>query len=92
MPDHVHIIVRPNDGQGLSRVMRKIKGGVSRIINLRRGTSGQLWQPESWDRILRSDHELQQKLQYILLNPVEDGLIEDPWAYPWWYMAPDSDR
>lgn len=88
MPDHVHVILCPNDGHSLSRVMRMIKGATARLINLRRGTRGPIWQAESWDRIIRDDRECQQKLRYVLLNPVEEGLVDDPWAYPWWYLNP----
>lgn len=86
MPDHVHIILTPNDGVSLSRIMQGIKGASSRHINLLRGSSGALWQLESWDRIIRDDDELQQKLGYMLMNPVEAGLISEPWSYVGWYL------
>lgn len=86
MPDHVHVILVPNGGISLSRIMQGIKGASSRYINQRRGTSGPLWQLESWDRIIRSDEEFQQKWRYMLMNPVEKGLVSDPWTYSGWYL------
>ena len=85
MPDHVHVVLCPNDGVSLSRILQGIKGASARFINLKRNSTGPIWQNESWDRIIRNDADLQQKLGYMLMNPVEEGLVEDPWAYHGWY-------
>ena len=29
--------------------------------------------------------EFDEKLQYMLNNPVKRGLVDDPWAYDGWY-------
>ncbi len=86
MPDHVHVILSPNDNSTISDVMKGIKGVSSREINRLRGKHGALWQGESWDRILRDEEEFQEKLNYMLMNPVEAGLAEDPWSYRGWYL------
>jgi len=85
MPDHVHVILSPNDGYTISDVMKGIKGVSSREINRRRGRRGALWQGESWDRILRSEEEFREKFNYMLMNPAEAGITEDPWTYAGWY-------
>ncbi len=85
MPDHVHIILSPNDGRTISDVMKGIKGVSAREINHRRGTIGALWQRESWDRILRSEEEFREKFNYMLMNPVKAGITDDPWTYAGWY-------
>ncbi len=87
MPNHVHIILSPCKGYTLSRITHGIKGASARF-NLRRGSQGRLWQVESWDRILRDDDELNEKLEYMLQNPVEEGLTEDPWSCYGWYLNP----
>ena len=86
MPDHVHIILSPLERWSLSDVMKGIKGVSAREINKRRGTHGSLWQWESWDRVLRDDREQQEKLRYMLMNPVEEGLADNPWTYPGWFL------
>jgi len=86
MPDHVHVILSPIGGRKLPGVMKGLKGTTAHALNKHRGTRGILWQSESWDRILRDDAELQQKFSYMLMNPVEEGLTDDPWSYRGWYL------
>ena len=86
MPDHVHMVLCPNDGVELSRVLKGIKGKSARAINRERGSSGTIWQSESFDRIIRDDSELLEKLNYILDNPVRAGLTTDPWQYEGWFF------
>jgi hypothetical protein len=45
---------------------------------------GSIWQDESWDRIIRDQKELDEKLHYMLYNPVRKGLVEDPWEWDGW--------
>ncbi|MDA2913233.1 transposase [Acidobacteriia bacterium AH_259_A11_L15] len=85
LPDHVHLLFRPKQGMALSRAMKGIKGTTARELNRRRGTKGKIWQEESFDRIVRSLAELQQKLDYMYGNPVKLGLAKDTDSYLGWY-------
>jgi thiamine-phosphate diphosphorylase len=85
MPDHVHVLLTPRSGTDLSRILKGVKGVSARLLNQSRGTHGRVWQDESWDRIMRDQNELDEKLEYMLLNPVKKGLVEDPWEYDGWY-------
>ena len=86
MPDHVHLLVSPWSGIDLSRVLKGIKGVTARRLNQLRGTSGTVWQAESFDRIVRDEKELEEKLNHMLRNPIQAGLTEDPWKYEGWYL------
>ncbi|MBI2485570.1 MAG: transposase, partial [Deltaproteobacteria bacterium] len=96
MPDHVHLLLTPKEDYDLSRIMKGIKGVSARQINLNRAdknvrstkkeTSGSIWQDESFDRIIRDQNELNEKLDYMLNNPVRSGLTESPWDYHGWYF------
>jgi thiamine-phosphate pyrophosphorylase len=88
MPDHVHAILKPAVGVELDRIMKGTKGASARKIHLLRGETGQLWQDESWDRIMRDQNELDEKIEYCMNNPVKAGLVADPWDYPWWFYRP----
>lgn len=90
MPDHVHQILRPREPFDVPRIMKGIKGISARLVNQSRGTKGQRWQDESWDRILRDDAELQEKIRYMLHNPVKAGLAQSGWEYDSWYFNPDA--
>jgi putative transposase len=89
MPDHAHIILRPNDDQTLSSVMKGIKGVSAHKVNALLGTRGQVWQDESYDRLLRDEQEYMQKLHYTLKNPLKKGLCADPMDYPGMFYNPD---
>ncbi|MCX5891115.1 MAG: hypothetical protein NTY36_16960 [Deltaproteobacteria bacterium] len=42
-----------------------------------------VWLYESFDRILRTDESLHQKVEYICQNPVRKGLVTCEDDYPW---------
>lgn len=41
------------------------------------------WQPESFDRLIRDANDLDQKIKYVLNNPVKAGLVKHwkDWLY-----------
>jgi REP element-mobilizing transposase RayT len=85
MPDHVHLLLTPKEEYSLSRIMRGIKGASARRINAMRHHPGPVWQHESYDRIMRDEDELLEKLEYMLNNPLKAGLTDDPHRYHGWY-------
>jgi len=91
MPDHAHVLLRPVNQLDLPRIMKGIKGVSARMLNQRRGTSGALWQDESFDRIIRDQREYGEKLAYMLDNPVKAGLVEDGFRYPWIFFTGRTD-
>jgi putative transposase len=48
-------------------------------LHLRR--EGQVWQHESYDRILRSEKEYLEKWKYIYENPMKEKIVERPEDY-----------
>ena len=89
MPDHAHVLLRPFAGIELSRILKGIKGVSAKLINQRRGSTGKIWQEESWDRIVRDAAEFEQKLQYLIQNPVKAGLVKDVAEYFGWWFNPE---
>ena len=95
MPDHVHLILTPllnRQKQAvctLAEIMGGIKGASSHRINRRLGRRGRVWQEESFDRVLRSSEKLDEKIGYILENPVRKGLVAEAREYRWLWPMPD---
>jgi thiamine-phosphate diphosphorylase len=89
MPDHVHLLIRPEDGMGLSRITKGIKGVTARLINEHRKTAGRIWQDGSFDRIVRDAAEFEEKLVYMYNNPVQRELVANPDDYQWWFVNLD---
>ncbi len=87
MPDHVHLILKPNPGITLSKILQGIKGATAKKINTHRQTQGPLWQSESFDRILRDEHEFHEKLQYMADNPLKAGLTTPHDIFDGWLIG-----
>ena len=88
MPDHVHMIFEPlRDAEGyvftLAEILNPIKGVSAHGINKLLGRSGNVWQDESFDHVLRSDEKLTSKIEYVRANPVRRGLVTQPSDYRW---------
>jgi REP element-mobilizing transposase RayT len=94
MPDHVHLIFTPlvdcerMEVCSLEEITDAIKGASAHKINRALGRKGRVWQPESFDHVLRSSESLDAKIQYLLENPVRQGLAKEWPNYPWlWKKA-----
>jgi REP element-mobilizing transposase RayT len=88
MPDHVHLLLTPlRDEKGwpysLPTILKLIKGTSARSVNRLTGTSGPVWQEESFDHVLRSQESFKKKLEYLRQNPVRSGLVKRPEDYRW---------
>jgi len=77
MPNHVHMLLRPNKGQNLSKIMQGIKGVSAKECNSLLGRTGQpFWQEESFDHIVRSQAQFDRFIRYITENPRKAKLKE----------------
>lgn len=89
MPDHLHLLVAGQSEQAdlISFVKDfKQRTGYWFRNRPRRGlkaspTDG-LWQRSYHDHILRSEEGLRESAEYVLFNPVAEGLVENPYDYP----------
>jgi putative transposase len=72
MPDHVHILLRfvEEIPAGLGGVVGCLKAGITREVNVIRGTPADpFWQPNYWERVVRSETELRGYQRYFADNP-----------------------
>lgn len=74
MPNHVHVLVKPLDGHTLDAILHSWKSFTAREINTAIGRSGQLWDHESFDHLLRGAEQLDRVRRYIEANPEKAGL------------------
>ncbi|HSW55488.1 MAG TPA: transposase [Ignavibacteriaceae bacterium] len=80
MPNHIHLVFELIEGsRGISKIMQSIKRISARKSNQILNRTGKFWQDESYDRLVRDDKELYFIIKYVLLNPVNAGLI-DSWS------------
>ena len=69
----------------LSELLHSIKSFSAHEINKVRKTEGEVWQHESFDRVVREDGELEEKWNYMAFNPVKKGFSESPEQYAWFW-------
>ena len=93
MPDHVHIILKPIEKEGivepLGNIIGDIKKYTARKINEALGRKGSLWLDESYDRIIRDVEEYRKIAKYIFENAVRAGLIDSGENWKWWRHGTD---
>lgn len=78
MPNHVHVLVKIIDGYILSDIVHSWKRYSARMINRKLVRTGRLWQREYWDRYIRSEDHLNNAINYIHMNPVKAGFVDNP--------------
>jgi putative transposase len=83
MPDHLHLLLTPDEITSLEKAVQLIKGGTSHRIHKLRNHKMEIWQVGFYDWTVRDANDWQTKAEYIHLNPVRAKLVEHPqdWAY-----------
>jgi REP element-mobilizing transposase RayT len=96
MPDHVHLALTPlYDGDSclsVAEIMEGMKSASAHKMNLLLSRAGQVWQRESFDRVLRLEESMRAKIEYIVQNPVRAGLVKIASDYPWLWLPDMADR
>jgi REP element-mobilizing transposase RayT len=68
MPNHVHVLLIPIKPYSLKKILHSWKSFTSNEINKLRGQTGELWQHESFDHIVRSHAQLEKYRDYVIEN------------------------
>ncbi|MGN0834548.1 MAG: transposase [Candidatus Spyradosoma sp.] len=71
MPNHVHVLFAPLGENKIPEILRSWKGFCAREINRRLGSSGTLWQKESWDTLIRDGTHFARVMKYMCCNSPE---------------------
>ena len=82
MPNHVHLIMVPQDTDGLRCAIGETHRRYTRRINVREGWLGHLWQ-ERFHSFLLDETHLVAAARYVENNPVRAGLCAHPEDWPW---------
>jgi REP element-mobilizing transposase RayT len=99
MATHVHCILQPQETvragtpvlpgnfYSLAQILHSIKSYSANRIQKRLGWKGSVWQNENYDRVVRDEKAFQAEMNYIIGNPVRDGIVENPKDYRWLYWV-----
>ena len=82
MPNHVHIVLVPQDESGLARTFGELHRRYTGYINARGRTTGHLWQGRFGSVAMDEPHFVT-ALRYVALNPVRARLVAraEDWAW-----------
>jgi REP element-mobilizing transposase RayT len=83
MPNHVHILFSLSDAKDLSEIICNWKGSISFYANKVLQRSGTFWQREYFDTVIKTQRQFEFAIRYIFRNPVNAGLCEDVFQWPW---------
>jgi putative transposase len=82
MPNHVHLMLVPPAPDALRAALAEAHRRYSRLVNLREGWRGYLWQGRFASCPMDEAHALA-SARYIELNPVRARLVDRPEDWAW---------
>ena len=83
MTNHFHLLLRPEPGQSISRILQSLTVTHTWRYHKRNRTSGHVWQGRFKSPVVQDDVHLLVVLRYIEANPLRAGMVADPAEYRW---------
>ena len=81
MPNHVHVVIEPLPGHTLPSILHSWKSFTAKAANRLLGRTGEFWQEEYYDHIIRDTEDHAHAMHYLLENPAKAGLKDWPWVW-----------
>ena len=79
MPNHMHVVFRPSDGESLDGILHSWKSYTSHVASSMVGTTT-FWAREYYDRLIRDERHFFNAVVYVRNNPAKAGLIGWRWV------------
>ena len=83
MPNHVHAVVEPIEGNRLGMILHTWKSFSAKQANRTLGRAGPFWHKDYFDRFIRNEGHLARTVEYVENNPVKAGLASTASTWPW---------
>ena len=84
LPDHLHLFASPSeDAKARSQWIKMWKSVSARRLAREIGLTLPLWQPDTFDHILRDANSYGAKWEYVRNNPVRHGYVKRAEDWPW---------
>jgi len=83
MTNHVHLLMTPMTGHGVSHVMQDLGRAYVRYINQSYRRTGTLWEGRYKASLIDSEAYLLVCMRYLELNPVRAAMVRHPSEYRW---------
>lgn len=82
MPNHIHLVVVPEDLRGLAKTLRDAHSRFSAYVNGCNNWTGHLWQSRYFSCPMDESH-LWAAVKYVELNPLRARMVTRPEDYRW---------
>ena len=83
MTNHVHLLMTPATGDGISKTMQILGRYYVQYFNHQYQRTGTLWEGRYKASLIDSENYLLLCMRYIELNPVRADMVSHPSEYPW---------
>lgn len=83
MPNHVHLLLEPDEPTNLAKIMQSITQSYTLWFNKKYNKVGRLWQGRFKNMVVHKDKYFIDCVYYIEVNPVRAGLAQSPSDYAW---------
>jgi putative transposase len=83
MTNHYHFVAgSPENALTLEVLIQGLHSITAKFINVEDGTPGRKVWYNYWDTCIRTEASYYARLQYVMMNPVKHGLVQNPEDYP----------
>jgi putative transposase len=83
MPNHFHLLLAPEPGQSLSRILQSLTVAHTWHYHRSQKTSGHVWQGRFKSPVIQDDPHALVVLRYIEANSLRAGRVTYLASYPW---------
>ncbi|MGH9783416.1 MAG: transposase [Terriglobia bacterium] len=80
MPNHVHVVFTVSRGESLKKILHSWKSYTAHKACEILGLSGEFWQREYYDHLVRNEQELARLVRYTESNPAKAHLSDWRWC------------
>jgi putative transposase len=87
MPNHIHLVVRPQTDTDLARWTHWVFTSHVRWYHAKHGTTGRVWQGRYKAFIVQEDHHLLTLMRYVERNALRANLVERAEDWRWGSLA-----
>jgi putative transposase len=82
MPDHYHLILRQNDGEGVSQFMKQLSNAYTQYFNQKYKRRGSLFEGTFKSVVIKNNDNLMLLSRFVHLHPVIENIVAEP-EYLW---------
>jgi len=83
MSNHFHLMIQPQPGENLSRIMQWILSVFAATFNRIFCYSGHVWYDRFKSKVIGSLRQWIATFLYIMENPVKARIVDDPFEFPY---------